>query len=128
MSESDIYKQREPIPMGKKPEKKRRRRRSDSQRAFDDRPRKRRSRNSGLRRLIHLARKSENEKIVWSVFGIGILLLVVVVAIWQFFLQERLIRQEEQSSDYIENQTVIPATSHESLIPGSVPTTVSAAE
>lgn len=119
MSESDIYKKREPIPMGKKPEKKRRRRRSESRRAFDDHSRKRRSKNSGLRRLLHLSRKSENEKVIWTIFGVALLIVVVAVAIWQFFIQERIIRQEEKSSDYVEYQPAIPTTSNEPLVRGA---------
>ncbi|MDZ8117440.1 hypothetical protein [Pontiella agarivorans] len=116
MSESDIYKKREPIPMGKKPEKKRRRRRSDSHRSFDDHTRKRRSKNSGLRRLLHLSRKAENEKVIWTAFGVGLLIVVVAIAIWQFFIQERLVRQEENNKDYAEYLPVISTASSEPLM------------
>lgn len=110
MSETDIYKQREPMPIGKKPDKKNkhRRRRSSQQRSFDDKSRKRRSKNSGIRRFLHLSRKAENEKVIWTTFGIGMLLAIALIAIWQFFIQERLIREEESQNDYLEYQPNIP--------------------
>lgn len=108
MSETDIYKSREAMPMGKKPEKKRRRRRSGSNRAFDDKNRKRRSKNSGLRRFLHLSRKSENEKIFWWTAGILLSVLLISIAIWQFFVSEQLIRQKEAETEYIEYQPSIP--------------------
>lgn len=108
MSDTDIYKNREALPMGNKPEKKRRRRRSGTQRAFDDHSRKRRSKNSGLRRFLHLSRKSENEKKIWSSVGILLLALLIIVAIWQFVISEQLIRQQEKETEYIEYQPQIP--------------------
>ena len=83
MSDTDIYKNRERMPYGdKRPRRSTRRRRSDSQRAFDDHTRKRRSRNSGLRRLLHLYRKKESEKVIWlSVLTVAVVVLVLL-AIW----------------------------------------------
>ena len=121
MSETDIYKQREPLPRGKNPEKKKRRRRSTSARSFDDKTRKRRSKNSGLRRFFHLSRKAENEKVIWTTFGIGILVTVGVIALWQFFIQERMIRQEESQNDYMEYQPAIPRLGEESFITEGAP-------
>lgn len=118
MSETDIYKQREPMPMGKKPDKKNkhRRRRTSPQRAFDDKSRKRRSKNSGLRRILHLSRKSENEKVIWTVFGIGMFFIIVLIALWQFFIQEKLIREEESQNDYMEYQPSIPRHGDEAIL------------
>ncbi|WP_372796360.1 hypothetical protein [Pontiella sp.] len=118
MSDTDIYKKREAMPMGKTPEKKRRRRRSSSApRAFDDKNRKRRSKNSGIRRMLHLSRKSENERIIWISVGVIFLVLLVTVALWQFVIQERLVREQERSDDYIEYNPNIPSASEVSLIP-----------
>ena len=89
MSDTDIYKNRERMPYGnKRPRRSTRRRSSDSQRAFDDHSRKRRSRNSGLRRLLHLYRKKENEKVVWWSVLACTLVLVFLAAIWQFWVRD----------------------------------------
>ena len=120
MSETDIYKKREPMPIGKKPEKKRKRR-SSSQRAFDETNRKRRSKNSGLRRVLHLSRKSKNEKYVWSWLGILFVLVLVLVGVWQFLIQEHLIREEEKADEYIEYHPRIPKASDEPLMSGLAP-------
>jgi hypothetical protein len=96
MPPNDIYKQREPMPFGNKPPEKKRRRRSSSKRAFDDHSRKRRSKNAGLRRLLHLSRKSKNEKAIWISIGIVFVAMLIIVAIWQFVVLEHLIRIEEQ--------------------------------
>ncbi|MEI6891174.1 MAG: hypothetical protein V5783_03290 [Pontiella sp.] len=113
MSDTDIYKNREPIPMGKKVPKKKRRR-SSSRRAFDDQSgRKRRSKNSGLRRGIHLFRKSENEKAIWILFSVLIVLVLVSVGVWQFFLSEILIREQQAADNAVEYQPKIPAAGEE---------------
>jgi len=117
MSDTDIYKSREAMPGRNKSPKKRRRRSSSKPRAFDDKARKRRSKNSGARRLLHLFRKSENEKYVWVAAGIILLVTLVVVGIWQFFLQEHLIRKHEQTDEHAEVYDVdIPSTSDEPLM------------
>ena len=108
MSQSDIYKNREAIPDRNKPPEKRRKRRSTSQRAFDDRPRARRSKNTGLRRLLHLSRKSSNEKFFWSMLGSVFVVVLVVIALWQFVILEHFIRSEEKKDDYLEEQSRIP--------------------
>lgn len=108
MSDTDIYKNREAIPMGNKPPKKKRRRRSTSRQAFDDRTRKRRSKNSGMRRMLHLFRKNENEKVVWISFGVLFVVILVGIAIWQFLISEILVRDQETQDQYIEYQPRIP--------------------
>ena len=120
MPETDIYKKREPMPVGKKPDKKRKRR-SSSQRAFDDRDRKRRSKNSGLRRFLHLSRKSKNEKFVWSSVGIFFVLILILIGLWQFVIQEYLVRNEERANNYIEYHPRIPEASDEPLMSGLAP-------
>lgn len=122
MSDTDIYKNREAMPMGKKPEKKKRRRRSRSQRSFDDHSsRKRRSKNSGFRRFLHLSRKSDSEKMIWSTMGVLLLAMLIIIAIWQFVIAEQLIRKQEKEAEYIEYQPHIPNNvsdgTKESLLP-----------
>lgn len=92
MSEDDIYKQREPMPYGSGQNRKRfsnRRRSSGPKRAFDDPSRKRRSRNSGLRRLLHLYRKKESEKIFWWTTISILVVFLVALALWQFVFRYR---------------------------------------
>ncbi|MDF7825535.1 hypothetical protein P4B35_16030 [Pontiellaceae bacterium B12227] len=110
MSDTDIYKNREAMPVGNKPPHKRRRRRKKTQRAFDDHDRKRRSKNSGLRRLLHLSRKSENEKVIWISAGVLFAVVLIVIAIWQFVIKEQLVREQETADQYIEYQPNIPET------------------
>lgn len=112
MSDTDIYKKREAMPIGarKKPDKKRRRR--STHRAFDEEStRKRRSKNSGIRRLLHLSRKSDNEKYIWSSLGIIIVVSLILAAIWQFAVVEYLVRSEEKQDEYIQYQPSIPESS-----------------
>lgn len=104
MSDTDIYKKREPMPYGNRNPKHsgRRRRTSESRRSFDDKTRKRRSKNSGLRRLLHLYRKEENEKFFWWSILTVITVLLVSLAIWQFVIRELKIRQQDQQDDYMQ--------------------------
>ncbi|VGO16604.1 hypothetical protein PDESU_05195 [Pontiella desulfatans] len=108
MSDTDIYKNREAMPIGNKPPNKRRKRRSTSHRAFDDKSRKRRSKNSGLRRLLHLSRKSDNEKYFWGTMGILIVVVLAVIGIWQFVIMEYIVRSEETKNEYLKYQRSIP--------------------
>ncbi|HSR87558.1 MAG TPA: hypothetical protein VLL07_01285 [Pontiella sp.] len=111
MSDTDIYKNRERMPYGDKtPRRSTRRRRSDSQRAFDDHSRKRRSRNSGFRRFLHLYRKKENERVFWWSVIISIIVILTLLAIWQFWIREAMIRSENEQTQYIQYKTAIPET------------------
>ena len=124
MSDTDIYKNREPMPIGenKPPNKKGRRRRSSSKRAFDeDHSRKRRSKNTGLRRILHLSRKSDNEKYFWGSMGTLVVVLLVVVAIWQFVVVERIARDEEAKDDYMQYQPNIPSMESQEAVSLSNP-------
>ncbi len=118
MADTDIYKNREAMPMGKGPDKKKRRRRSESRRAFDDHSRKKRSKNSGFRRFLHLSRKSENDKMIWGAMGIVIVVVLVVIAVWQFVIAEHLIRKQEAANEYIEFQRDIPSMPDENAPSG----------
>ncbi len=94
---------------GSKSHKKKRRRRSSAQHVFDeDHNRKRRSKNSGIRRLSHLSRKPDNEKIFWGSIGAVTLVVLAIIAIWQFVIVEHLARSEETENDYIQYQPSIP--------------------
>lgn len=110
MSDTDIYKTRERMPYGdKKPRRSTRRRLSDSQRAFDDHSRKRRSNNSGFRRLLHLYRKKENEKVVWWSVLVSTVVILALVAIWQFWIRELVIRSQNEQTHYVQPQADISA-------------------
>lgn len=108
MSDTDIYKNREAMPAGGKSPRKKRHRRSASRRAFDDHDRKRRSKNSGFRRFLHLARKSDNEKFFWGSMGITVVVILVLIAIWQFWIAEALVRSAEQKNEYMQYKSNIP--------------------
>jgi flagellar biosynthesis/type III secretory pathway M-ring protein FliF/YscJ len=99
MSDTDIYKKREPMPYGsQKPQRPKRRRRSSShKRSFDDKERKRRSKNSGFRRLLHVYRKKESEKVFWWVVGGTTFVVLLLLAIWQFVITELILRAQEEA-------------------------------
>ncbi len=103
MSQTDIYKQREPVPAASDNPRlhKGRRRRSSSHRSFDEQktPR-RRSKNSGIRRWFHLSRKAENEKNVWWGFLIMMVVILGFIAIWQFWFLEQSARKEALINEY----------------------------
>ncbi len=105
MSDSDIYKSREPVPQAASDDprfRKGRRRRSSSLRTFDEQDRKRRSKNSGLRRLLHLFRKSDNEKhFWWGILAVTVVLLVSI-AIWQFLYMEYVARKQARQDERYE--------------------------
>lgn len=103
MSDTDIYKQREPLPYGSQSPKRphRRRRTSAGDKPFDDHSRKRRSNNSGLRRLLHLYRKKDNEKVFWWAMLVIVVVFLGGLAIWQFVIREHLIHSQERKDDYL---------------------------
>ena len=117
MSDVDIYKNREAMPVSNKPPEKKRRRREKSQRAFDEHDRKRRSKNTGFRRFIHLFRKSENEKVIWISFGVLFVVILGLVAIWQYLIKEQLVRNQEIAGQYIEYQSRIPERNEDGTLP-----------
>ena len=101
MSETDIYKNRErdqvasDAPLSRKG----RRRRSSHLRSFEETERRRRSKNSGLRRLLHVLRKSENERYFWKGFLVLILVLLALIGIWQFWYMEKIALDKSKESD-----------------------------
>ena len=116
MSDTDIYKNREQMPYGvKRPRRSTRRRRSNSQQAFDDHSRKRRSSNSGLRRLLHLYRKKENEKVVWWSVLVSAVVVLALVAIWQFWIRELMIGSQNEQAQFIQYHTDAPEASASAL-------------
>jgi hypothetical protein len=106
MSDTDIYKKREPMPYGNRNPKRsgRRRHSTSTPRAFDEQTRKRRSKNSGFRRLLHLYRKKDNEKVFWWTVLATIVAVLALLATWQFVIREHIIRQQEKSDDYLQRQ------------------------
>jgi len=105
MSQTDIYKNRERVqttptaPHAKKGL----RRRSSSRDAFDETGnRRRRSKNSGLRRLLHLSRKEGAEKKFWWGLLIAIVVILSFIAIWQFwYLEHAALKQSRQNEMYV---------------------------
>ena len=94
MSETNIYKRQE-LPAGKG--KKRRKRRVPRRTRFDDHSnRKRRSKNSGFRRLLHLYRKENAQKYVWRGALIFFVVSIVLAAIYQFWYLDKVVQKEMQ--------------------------------
>lgn len=95
MPSTDIYHVKEPAwAKAQKPDSRKRRRRRPRTETFDEtvnkdvsRTHRRRSKNSGLRRFIHLMRKPEFSKKFWtialSVFGSILLILLI----WDWFFR-----------------------------------------
>ena len=97
MSQTDIYKNKEQVQStsdGSQSRKGRRKHRTSTPRTFDNHDRKRRSKNSGLRRFLHLFRKSENERAIWWGLLIVVVILLLLSAIWQFGYIEYVARQQ----------------------------------
>ncbi len=95
---SDIYKNKERMPVAET--KPKRRRRSSPLRAFDDQgERRRRSKNAGGRRLLHLSRKGENEKVFWWGLLIAIVVVLGLISIWQFGIREHVLRQQSDQEN-----------------------------
>ncbi len=114
MSETDIYKNREPIQQTSDDPRfrKGRRRRSSSLRTFDEHERKRRSKNSGLRRLLHLSRKKGNEKNFWWGVLIVVVVLLVGIGLWQFWYLEHVARKQAKENElYVPIQRIPKAES-----------------
>jgi len=104
---SDIYKNNQRMPSSNPPPKQRRR--ASSRRAFDDKgDRQRRSRNTGLRRMLHLIRKGENEKVFWWSMLVAFVVILVAVAVWQFVVLENRAKQKSEESEYVKYQRNIP--------------------
>ena len=121
MSDTDIYKNRERMPVGGNGRPKRKRRRHSSMsHPFDEKERRRRSRNSGFRRFLHLIRKDENEKFFWWIlFGV-ITLILVSLAVWQYVIRKHLIEEKVGKVKYHEYQPRhIPEHPQPSQIPDS---------
>ncbi len=117
MSDTDIYKNREPTQQATPADPryhKERRRRSSSHRVFDDKDRKRRSKNSGLRRLLHLSRKAENDKPIWVGMLVVVVVLLIGIAIWQFWYVEIVARRRSRA-----NEGYVPIQSVESTPPAT---------
>jgi hypothetical protein len=108
MSDTDIYKNRETVQMTSDDprfSKKQQRRRSSKRDPFDDPgDRRRRSKNSGLRRLLHLSRKSGNEKSFWVNTLIVIVVTLALIGIWQFWYQEYVAQEQSKKNELLLGQ------------------------
>ena len=105
MSKTDIYKNEEQVQLSSNDprfQKKKRRRRSSSRRSFDEHDRRRRSKNAGFRRLMHLSRKSENEKAFWISILITIIGLLVLTGVWQYWYLGHVASQQSLEDERIQ--------------------------
>ena len=104
MADTDIYKSREQVQLtadDPRFRKGRRRRRTSSRRTFDEHDHhRRRSKNSGLRRLLHLSRKSSNETIFWWGLLGAIVVLLGLIAIWQFWFLGHVAQKQSLRNEY----------------------------
>ena len=119
MSQSDLYKNREPVQMTSDDPRfrKSQRRRSSSSHAFDEREHRRRSKNSGFRRLVHLSRKSSNEKALWVSILIVTVVLLALIGIWQFWYMEYVAREQSKKNEALSGVEAAAAQ-----LQGSAPT------
>jgi ATP-dependent Zn protease len=125
MSETDIYKNREQVTQASDDprfrKQKKRRRRSSGRRAFDEHDHRRRSKNSGFRRLLHLSRKSGNEKSFWMSILIAIVILLTLIGIWQFWYMEYVASEQAKKTELLqmlkESTEDAPATQVEDSAP-----------
>ncbi|MCF7816399.1 MAG: hypothetical protein K9M54_00825 [Kiritimatiellales bacterium] len=115
MSKTDIYKSREQAQMTSDDPRFRkvsRRRRSSSKRTFDVHERRRRKKNSGFRRLLHLFRKPDNEKNFWWGLLILFVVLLSLIALWQFWYVEYAARKNsDRNAIYEPSSHIHTATS-----------------
>lgn len=95
---SDIYKNSQQVYVAK-PKAKRRRRSSRSGTFDETGERRRRSSNTGMRRLVHLFRKPSNEKKVWYTTLVIVLVTLFVVAIWQFVYRNHVAREQSRQNE-----------------------------
>ena len=95
MSKTNIYKRQE-LPAGKR-KKHRPKRRVPRRTQFDDHSnRKRRSKNSGFRRLLHIYRKETAQKHLWRGALIFLLIGIVLAAVYQFWYLDKIVQKEMQ--------------------------------
>lgn len=106
MSKTDIYlsnERRDPVtPDNPKFHRRRSKRRTEKEQLTFDSPQrhkhpasKRRSKNSGPRHLRHVLKKPHVQKrLTWTIIIVTVLILVLL-AIWQYWLRDRLSRDEQ---------------------------------
>ena len=115
MSDTDIYKNRERMPISSKNPRrygKGRKCRSsaESKRSFDDQSgRKRRSKNAGFRRFLHLYRKKESERIFWWVMGTILVGLLIGAGIWQFYVNPQRAKDQQRQHEALRESLLTPA-------------------
>ena len=94
MSKTDIYNTREPLKAPTTPSSKKRRRSESTKKFGVEQNRKRRSRNSGLRRMLHLMRKPENDIKIWVTIAVLIAVVLTGLGIWQFWYVDHQIEKQ----------------------------------
>ena len=111
MSNTDIYRDRERMPSSGKNTRRydRKRRSSRSNRSFDQHERKRRSKNSGFRRLLHIYRKKQSEKVFWWFAAVLLIGILVAMSIWQFYYNPKLALEEQQTMELERQQLLKPS-------------------
>jgi len=122
MSKTDIYENNEQIHQRPAPARKSRRRHKSSNepRSFDAPKTKRRSKNSGFRRFLHLYRKDRIQKKIWILIGFAFVLLLVVAGLLEFVFQDQWSKEGETEKNPAEKQKVeqLKANSEEiSILP-----------
>jgi hypothetical protein len=113
-TKTDIYASREQVQQTADDPRfrKGRRHRSSSLRTFDEHERRRRGKNAGFRRLLHLSRKSDNEKRIWWGALVVIVVLLAVIGLWQFLYVEHVARKQSRKNEmYIPVQNIPAAES-----------------
>ncbi len=95
MADTDIYKSRERMPVSRENTRRYSKRKRRSSHGDEERPRKRRSKNSGLRRLLHLYRKEKSQRIFLWIIVILVIALLVYAIIWDLVVKPKKIYEKE---------------------------------
>jgi len=99
MSSSDIYSSRDPIQPISSSQKKRKNRDQEGLNGdLKNGKRKRRSRNSGWRRFVHLYRKERVQKRVWIGVFIFFIFILIVAAFVEFGIERGYVPPEQAQS------------------------------
>ena len=113
-TKTDIYASREQVPQTTDDPRfrKGRRHRTSSLRTFDEHERRRRGKNAGIRRLLHLFRKTDNEKRIWWGALVVTVVILAVIGLWQFLYLEHVARKQSRKNEmYIPVQNIPAAES-----------------
>lgn len=95
MADTDIYKNRERMPVSRENTRRYSKKKRHSSHGDGDRPRKRRSKNSGFRRLLHLYRKEKTQRIFWWTVILTIISLLIYAIIWDLVIKPKKLYEKE---------------------------------